>query len=146
MKTVAQNRRARFDYAITDTVEAGIVLTGPEVKSARLGNVSLAGSYLSFLGGKPVLRNASIAPYSYAAHDQDYQPGRDRVLLLKKAESDRLQAAVAEKGVTVVPLEVKAGKYVKVVLGVGRGRKTIDKRQRIRERETGRRLREGRDL
>ncbi len=146
MKTVAQNRRARFDYAITDTVEAGIVLTGPEVKSARLGNVNLAGSYLSFLGGKPVLKNASIAPYSYAAHDPDYQPGRDRVLLLRKAESDRLQAAVAEKGVTVIPLEVKAGKYVKVVLGIGRGRKTIDKRQRIRERETGRRLREGREM
>ncbi len=146
MKTVAQNRRARFDYAITDTIEAGIILTGPEVKSARLGNVQLAGSYLSFLGGKPILKNASIAQYAFAVQDPDYQPGRDRVLLLKKVEADRMQSMLAEKGVTVVPLEMKAGKYIKLILAVGRGRKTIDKRQRIKERETGRRLREGKDV
>ena len=142
MKTVAQNRKARFDYEIIETYEAGIVLTGPEVKSCREGHVSLAGSYVSFLGGAPMLKNASINKYTYAANVLGYDPLRERKLLLKKTDIARLDSAVAEKGVTLIPLELKAGKFIKVVLGLGRGRKRHDKRAKIKEREVGRQLRE----
>lgn len=146
MKVIAQNRRARFDYEILETTEAGMILTGQEVKSARQGNVNLSGSYVSFLGGKPILKHAKISPYKFASNIADYDPERDRELLLKDSEKKKLQSMTDEKGVTVVPLEVRAGKFIKVLLGVGRGRKRIDKRQRIKEREVGRRLREGREI
>ena len=146
MKVVADNRRARFDFEIVDTVEAGIMLTGQEVKSCRAGNVNLAGSYISFLGGKPILKKASIAPYKFALPLPDYDPSRDRPLLLKKNEARKIEAATAEKGMAVVPLEVRAGPFIKVLLGVGRGRKRFDKRQRIKEREIGRKIREGREI
>ncbi|MDD4319070.1 MAG: SsrA-binding protein SmpB [Candidatus Peribacteraceae bacterium] len=146
MKVVAQNRRARFDYEILETVEAGVVLSGQEAKSCRAGHVNLAGSYVSFTAGKPVLKKAKIAPYAFAGPLPDYDPEQDRPLLLKKNESGKLQSSAAEKGVSVVPLEVRAGKFIKVLLGVGRGCKTIDKRQRIKEREVGRKIREGREI
>lgn len=143
MKIVAQNRRARFDYDITETMEAGIQLTGQEVKSCRLGQISLVGSYISFLGGRPILKQAKISPYKYASGLDGYDPGHDRPLLIKKSEMARLESAQAQKGVTIIPLEVHAGKFIKVLFGIAKGRKTIDKRQRIKEREVGRRLRMG---
>ncbi len=143
MKIVAQNRRARFDYEILDTVEAGLVLTGQEVKSCRLGQVSLAGSYVSFHSGKPILKAMKISPYAYASGLEGYDPGHDRGLLMKKSQIAKLQAASAEKGMSTIPLEVHADKFIKVLIGIGRGRKRIDKRQRIKEREVGRRLRTG---
>ncbi|MFA6039636.1 MAG: SsrA-binding protein SmpB [Candidatus Peribacteraceae bacterium] len=146
MKVVAENRRARFDYEILDTVEAGVVLTGQEAKSCRAGNISLAGSYISFLGGKPVLKKASIAAYKFALPLPEYDPLRDRPLLLRKNEAHKIEVASEEKGMAVIPLEVRAGRFIKILLGIGRGRKRIDKRQRIKERETGRRLREGREI
>ncbi len=146
MKVVAENRRARFDFEIQDTVEAGVVLTGQEVKSCRAGNVNLAGSYVSFLGGKPVLKKASIAPYKFALPLPGYDPTHDRPLLLRKNEALKVEKASEEKGMAVVPLEVRAGKFIKVLLGIGRGRKRIDKRQRIKEREIGRKIREGREI
>lgn len=142
MKVVAQNRRARFDYEITETFEAGIMLTGQEVKSCRLGQVNLAGSYVSFASGSPVLKQAKISPYKYAGKLQDYDPGHDRTLLLRSKEAERLEALQSEKGVSIIPLEVRAGKFIKVLIGVGRGRKKLDKRQKIREREISRRVRE----
>lgn len=145
MKIVADNRRARFDYEILDTVEAGLMLTGGEVKSCRSGHANLSGAYVSFFGGKPVLKKMKISPYAFAAQP-DYQPERDRPLLLKKSELARLQARIAEKGLAIIPLEVRAGKYIKVLLGVGRGRKKTDKRARIREREVSRGIREGREV
>jgi SsrA-binding protein len=145
MKIVAQNRRARFDYDITETVEAGIMLSGQEVKACRLGQISLVGSYVSFFGGKPVLKQAKISVYKYAGVLPDYDPGHDRALLLKKSELVKLEALQAEKGVALIPLEIHAGKFIKLLLGVGRGRKRFDKRQKIKEREVGRRVREGRE-
>ncbi len=145
-KIVAQNRRARFDYEITSTVEAGIVLTGQEVKSCRLGQVNLAGAYVSFLGGKPVLKQAKISQYKSAGNLKDYDPGHDRLLLLSKKECERINAMQAEKGVTVVPLEVSADRFIKVLLGIAKGRKRIDKRERIKSREMDRRMKQGRDL
>ncbi|MCA9370673.1 MAG: SsrA-binding protein, partial [Candidatus Peregrinibacteria bacterium] len=126
MKTVAQNRKARFDYDIVDTIEVGIILTGQEVKSCREGNMNLSGSYVSFQTGKPVLKAATIAKYRLASGADDYEPGKDRILLMKKNQGDRLQTQLEEKGVSLVPLEVKAGRYIKVVLGLGKGKKKYD--------------------
>ncbi|MFA6259317.1 MAG: SsrA-binding protein SmpB [Candidatus Peribacteraceae bacterium] len=145
MKVVAQNRRARYDYEIVDTVEAGIMLTGQEVKSCRMGNVNLGGAYVSLLTGDPILKNANIAPYAFASGQTEYEPGRDRRLLLKKSEVRKLQAALAEQGVSLVPLEVRAGRHIKVVLGLGKGRKRIDKRQRIKERDMKRKIQKGQE-
>ena len=146
MKSVAANRRARFDYEISDTLEAGIVLSGQEVKACRAGQVDLRGSYVSFHNGKPVLKQAKIMKYSFASEPVEYEPAHDRPLLLKKAEADKLQALSAEKGITIIPLEVRIGKYIKVLLGIAKGRKTVDKRARIKERDTERRLKQGKDI
>ena len=146
MKVVADNRRARFDFEILQTVEAGIILTGQEVKSCRMGHINLAGSYVSFLHDKPILKNAKISIYPFASNVADYQPEHDRPLLLKDTERRKLQIAVEEKGISVVPLEVRAGKYIKVLLGLGRGRKKFDKRQKIKEREVKQKLRKGQEI
>lgn len=141
MKIVGKHRRAHFEYDILETIEAGIVLTGQEVKSVRLGHVQLAGSYVSFLGGRPILKHAKISPYPCAGPLPSYDPGRDRALLLRSSELQRLETSVQEKGMAIVPLELRAGRFIKVLLGLGRGRKRHDKRQRIRERETERDIR-----
>lgn len=146
MRTVARNQRARFDYEIQETLEAGIVLTGQEVKSARAGNINLSGAYVSFLTGKPVLKQAKIQPYRYASGLEGYDPARDRPLLLRAQECTRLRKLTEEKGVTLLPLEVRSGRTVKVLLGLGRGRKKLDKRRRIREREVERKLRRGEEI
>lgn len=143
MKVIAKNRRARYDYEISDTIEAGIILTGQEVKSCRLGHMNLSGSYVSFREGKPILKNASIAPYPYAGKLPDYVPTKDRMLLLSAAELQKIEAASSEKGMTVLPMEVRAGRFIKVLLGVARGRKKHDKRERIRERDVERKLKRG---
>ena len=144
MKTVATNRRVRFDYEILETVEAGLILSGPEVKSCRQGKVNIAGSYVSMRGKNAVLQNATIAAYPFA-RQEGYEPIGDRILLLNKSEGERMKRALQEKGVTVIPLEVRAGKFIKILLGFGRGRKRHDKRDRIRDRETARRLRQGKE-
>lgn len=140
-KTVAENRRARHDYDILETAEAGIILTGPEVKSCRMGRISIAGAYVSFLGRVPHLKGANISLYPYA-QVPDYDPHRERTLLLKEREAERLWSFAEQKGCTVIPLEVTAGKYVKVLLGVARGRKRYDKRAKIKERDVERHLRQ----
>ena len=145
VKIVAQNRHARYDYEILDTVEAGLLLTGQEVKSCRNGNANLAGSYVSFLHGKPVLKGIKIAAYKFASGLEDYDPGRDRSLLLSKADVQRLQSASDGKGMTIIPLEVRAGKYIKVLLGLGKGKSRYDKRQKIREKEVKQKLHRGED-
>lgn len=140
---VIQNRRARFDYAITDTVEAGLMLTGQEAKACRDGHVDLNGSYVSFASGKPVIKNMKITKYRFASGLDSYEPGRDRALLLNRKEIETLSGASNEKGVSIVPLEVRAGRYVKLLLGMGKGRKNIDKRRVIKERDVEKRLRKG---
>jgi SsrA-binding protein len=145
MKVVAQNKKARFDFEIIDTLEAGIVLSGQEVKSCRAGHIHLSGSYVSFRGGTPVLKNASIAPYRFATMSGEYDEKQDRELLIKKSELARLTAIEQEKGMAIIPLEVRAGRFIKLLIGIGRGRKKLDKRQRIRDREVERRVRRGDD-
>ncbi len=145
MKVVAENRRARFDYELLETFEAGIMLTGQEVKSCRMGQVNLSGAYVSFLGGKPMIKHLKISAYKQAGPLPDYDPERDRELLLKKSEVAKLTRSTEEKGMSLIPIEVKAGKHIKVGIALARGRKSIDKRHAIKEKDISRRLREGRE-
>ncbi len=145
MKIVAQNRRARFDYEIVETLEAGMILTGQEVKACRAGQINLSGSYVSLLSGRPFLKNAKITRYAFAGDGSEYHPGRDRELLLHKNEIEKMQAKEAERGWTMIPLEVHVGKYIKILIGIAKGRKKLDKRQHIKDRDTERRLRRGKD-
>ena len=145
VKILAKNRRATHDYEITDTVEAGIRLTGQEVKSARQGHMNLKGAYVIFQGSHVLLRNATIAPYSHASGLEDYNPGQERELLLTKKEAEKLQSLADQQGVTVLPLEVRGGRYIKVLLGLGRGLKRYDKRQKKKEKDIVRRVQQGRE-
>ena len=133
--TVARNRKARHEYQILDTVEAGLVLMGPEVKSVREGKVNLQEGYATIERGEAFLHDVHISPYD-AANRWNVDPIRKRKLLLGKAEIRDLGRRVAEKGLTLVPLRLyfKQGR-AKVELGLARGRKTLDKRHAIRERE-----------
>lgn len=139
MKTIAKNRRATFDFEIIETFEAGIQLTGQEVKACRMNLADLSGAYVSFAHAAPVLKKMTIRPYPFASDALLQDSSRDRVLLLHAKEIERLQRSTDEKGMSVIPLEVKAGKYIKVVLGLGRGRKQFDKREKIKEREAKKR-------
>jgi len=137
---IAQNRRARFDYEILQRYEAGIVLTGSEIKSVRQHHVQLQGSYARFKDGELWLQDAHIAPYANAGYATQ-QPVRDRKLLLHRKELARIREALQQQGLTVVPLSmyIKRGR-AKVELGVARGRKSYDKRQAIRAREENREI------
>lgn len=136
MKILAKNRRAHFDYEIGEKLEAGVVLSGQEVKSAKSGNVSLTGSYARVHAGQASLINATIKPYTHASGLDSYQPTRSRRLLLHKHEIRKLENRLNEKGLTLVPLEIYAKKgLVKLLLGVGRSKKQIDKRETIKRRE-----------
>jgi SsrA-binding protein len=139
-KSVAQNRRARHDYEILDTIEAGIVLVGPEVKSLREGKASLSDSYAVVRRGELWLMNAHVSPYEKAGRDNP-NPRRERKLLAHRSEIARLAGQVAERGLTLVPLSLyfKDGR-AKVELALARGKRTIDKRESIREREQEREI------
>lgn len=133
-KVVASNRRARHDYEIVDTFECGIVLRGSEVKSLRDAQVQLKDAYADIRDGEVWLERAHIAPYSFAVGG-GHDPERPRKLLLHRREIDRLIGKVNEVGLTLIPLQIyfKGGK-AKVELALAKGRRTYDKRQKIRER------------
>ena len=140
-KPIASNRRARHEYDILDSLEAGIALRGPEVKSLREGRANLSDAYAILRGGEVVLRNLHISPYQQAGRENP-DPTRDRKLLLHRHEIDRLRSRVAERGLTLIPLSLywKDGR-AKVDLGVARGRRRYDKREAIRRREQDREVR-----
>lgn len=139
-KTIATNRRARFDYEILDTWEAGIVLRGSEVKSARAGQVDLKDSYAHVHRGEMWLVGVRIAPYEFA-RDGGHDPERERKLLLHKREIERIGSTLAEKGLTLLPLRMyfKDGK-VKVEIGLAKGKAQRDKRETIRRRQAEREM------
>ena len=140
-KLVATHRKARFEYEILERLEAGIALLGPEVKSLRAGNASLVDAYAVVRRGEVFLVNAHISPYTQASRENS-DPKRERKLLLHRAEIARLAAKVAERGLTLVPLQLyfREGR-AKVELALARGRRRHDKRDAIREREQERELR-----
>ncbi|MGD8354421.1 MAG: SsrA-binding protein SmpB [Methyloceanibacter sp.] len=135
-KLVAENRRARFNYEIEDTIEAGIVLTGSEVKSLRTGKANIAESYASNEGGELYLINAHIAEYAGASRF-GHEPTRHRKLLLHKKEMARLLGAVQRQGMALVPLRLyfNARGIAKLLLGLGRGKKVHDKRETEKKRD-----------
>lgn len=139
-KLVATNRKARFEYEILDTFEAGIVLSGPEVKSLRAGKASLGDAYAEVRRGEIYLLNAHIGAYEQAGR-ANAPPLRERKLLLHRYEIARLAGRVVERGLTLIPLQLyfKDGR-AKVELALARGKRQYDKRQAIRKRESDRDL------
>ncbi|HWK41425.1 MAG TPA: SsrA-binding protein SmpB [Croceibacterium sp.] len=135
-KTVAENRRARFDYFIEDTFEAGIALSGTEVKSLRFGEGSIAESYAAVEDGEAWLINANIPEFSHG-NRFNHEPKRPRKLLLHQREIEKMIGAVERKGMTLIPLSVyfNARGRAKVELALARGKQTHDKRQSIKERD-----------
>jgi SsrA-binding protein len=147
-RVIARNRRARFQYDVVETFEAGIVLLGPEVKSLREGRASLGDAYASVQRGECILHKLHISPYEPATRE-NADPLRDRKLLLHRAEIRKLAGRVQEKGLTLVPLSLywKDGR-AKVELGLARGKQAHDKRETIKrrmdQRESERAMRRGR--
>ncbi len=143
-RVVASNRRARHDYDILDTFEAGIVLKGSEVKSLRAGQVQLKDAYATIQGGELWLERLHIGPYSHASVDA-HEPERKRKLLLHRREIDRLAGRINEQGLTLVPLQVYFSHgLAKVELALAKGRRTYDKRKKLREKEDRREMERGR--
>jgi len=134
-KVVGRNRKARHEYEVLETLEAGIELVGPEVKSLRAGQLSFQDAHARVERGEIWLHSLHISPYEQA-NRSNVDPVRARRLLLHRNEIDRLAAKVEEKGLTLVPLEVYFSRgYVKVSLAVGRGKKLYDKREDLKQRQ-----------
>lgn len=132
------NRKARHDYFILETLEAGVVLTGTEVKSLRLGNANLQDSYAELRNGEVWLEGMHINPYEHGSIF-NHEPRRKRKLLLQKKQIRKLLGGLNEKGLTLVPLSVYfKGPYAKVELALARGKKSYDKREAIAKRESDR--------
>ena len=140
IKIVSENRKARHDYLILDQFEAGMVLTGTEVQSMRLGKVNLKDAYAKIKNGEIFLYQVHIGPYPFAYYN-NHEPLRTRKLLLHRREINRLFAKANEQGHTLVPLRVyfKKGK-AKVVIAVAKGKRAYDKRESIRKREHDREM------
>lgn len=138
---LADNRRARFNYAIDRTVEAGLALTGTEIKSVRAGRTNLSDGYAKIDRGEAWLRNVHIAPWQNATGFEVHDPIRPRKLLLHREEIASLAGEVGQQGYTIVPLRlyIKNG-VAKVQLGLAKGKRRYDKRQTIKERETRREM------
>ena len=135
-KNIAQNKKARHDYAVLDTLEAGIALTGTEVKSCRAGGVSLVDSYATIRNGELMLLGTHIAPYAFG-NRENHEERRNRRLLVHKKEILRLKKSIEQKGLTLIPLGFyfNSKGRVKVSIGVCRGKNAGDKREAMKERE-----------
>ena len=140
-RLIAQNRRASHDYFILETVEAGLVLAGTEVKSLRMGKASLAEAYATVENGEAWVLQMHIPPYDQG-NRWNLEPTRRRKLLLHRAEIGKLEKAVAQKGQAIIPLKLYFARgYAKLLLGVAKGKKTHDKRHTIAERDAEREMR-----
>ncbi len=142
MTALATNRKAKFDYQILDKYEAGLVLSGLEVKSIKNGKMSLKGSYVTINKNEEVfLINAQITPFQIKNAPKDYQPDRTRKLLLHKKEIKNLIGKIKQKGLTLVPLRVYTKhRKLKLEFGLGQGKKKTDKRESIKRREDERKI------
>jgi SsrA-binding protein len=137
-KILCANRKARYDYHIEETFEAGVVLLGSEVKSIRQGRANLRDGYAAFEGGELFLHNCHISPYEQASQF-NLDPLRARKLLMHRTEIERLRGKVEQKGLTLVPLSLYLkGPHVKVSLALARGKKEYDRRDDIKQREADR--------
>jgi SsrA-binding protein len=140
LKVLARNRKARHDYAIDETFEAGVVLAGSEVKSIRDGNVTLIDAFADVANGEAWLHQMDVRTYQFA-HARNHEPRRRRKLLLHRRELDRLTGKIREKGYTLVPLSLyeKEGR-VKVELALVHGKQEYDRRQDVKKREAQREI------
>ncbi|OIO19942.1 MAG: SsrA-binding protein [Candidatus Magasanikbacteria bacterium CG_4_10_14_0_8_um_filter_32_14] len=138
MPTYAINKKARFDYEILETFEAGLVLTGSEVKAIRSKQIKLTGSFVTIHDGAAYLLNTHISKYKYATI-KDYEPERSRKILLNKKQIAYLTGKIQEKGLTILPLSVYTkGRKIKVEIGIGHGKKQFDKKRILKERQESR--------
>ena len=140
MKVITDNRKAFFDYFIDETYEAGIVLEGSEVKSIKMGNINLKDSFCFFEEGELILKNCHITPYEKGSFfNKDAK--RDRKLLMHRSEIDKIFGKVKQKGFTLVPLKVYfSGNYVKIELGLARGKHTYDKKETLKQKDIERKV------
>ena len=130
LKPLAQNKYAKFQYNITETIESGIELLGTEVKSIRSGKVNLRDGYCTFRDGEILLKNVHISPHKNVGTYFNHDPLRERKLLVHKKEIIKLKMSVEKKGLTIVPLSIYLkGSWIKLRIGVGKGKKLHDKRQ-----------------
>jgi SsrA-binding protein len=137
--TVAENRKARHDYFIEESFEAGLALTGSEIKSIRGGRLNLRGGYARIVDGEAWLYDVHISPYDQSGVYFNHEPTRPRKLLLHRRELDRISGQVERQGFTLVPLRVYfKGRRAKLELGLARGKKLYDKREDIAKREAKR--------
>ena len=145
MPALVQNKKARFNFAINETLEAGIELNGFEVKSLKKSQGSLEGAFVVIRGGEAFVVSMYIPPYQPANTPAEYDPYRTRRLLLSKKEISRLAGLEKEKGLTIVPLSVYTkGHHLKLEVAIARGKKKHDKRETIKKRDTEREI--GRSL
>lgn len=142
MANLARNKRATFDYEILERFEAGIVLTGQEVKSAKTGHLKLQGAFVQIRGDEMWLKNAFIAPYTHAAPSADYDPSQNRKLLMHRREIKKLKQKQDAAGLTIVPISAYTkASTIKIELGLARGKKQFEKRAAIRDRDIDRDIR-----
>jgi SsrA-binding protein len=146
MPTLAKNKRANFDYQLIETYEAGLMLLGHEVKAVKAGQVNLSGSYVSWKNknnkSELYLVKAQISPYKFAGNLEDYDPKRDRKLLLNKREINHLIGKTQESGLTLIPVKIytKRG-LIKLEFALAKGKKKYDKREDIKKKEIDRQMR-----
>lgn len=144
MKIISTNRKALFDYTIDQTIEAGLVLSGDEVKSLRAGLVNLVGSFATITQGNLSLLNCYIGPYSHASLKKDDQfTRRSRRLLVHRRELDKLAGAIARRGITLVPLKLYFNERgrIKIEIGLAKHKKSHERKEELRERDIGRETR-----
>lgn len=140
----ANNPKAGFDYEILETLEAGILLKGYEVKAIKTGKASLRGAHVKIIDGKPALIGASIAPYQVGNTPAEYIPDATRTLLLSKKQIDTLLGLSKSHGVTLIPLKLYDKKgLIKLLIGIVKGKKKYDKRASIKKKDTERSIRRG---
>lgn len=146
MKEYASNPKANFDYEILETIEAGLILKGYEVKAVKTGKAMIKGSYVKIVNGKPQLVGATIAPYQPNNTPTDYDPEATRELLLSKEEVEKLLSLAKSQSTALVPIKLYDKKgLVKLLIGVARGKKKYDKRDTIKKRDQARRTQRGLD-
>ncbi len=139
--TIATNRRARFNYEILETFEAGIVLTGSEIKSVRARHMTISEGYVQVRKAEAWLMSAHIAPYAAASQYDQHDPIRPRKLLLKKKEIAHIEREMQKARLTIVPLKVYIkGRRAKVLIGLGRGKRQVDRRETIKRRDAQREI------
>ena len=141
MTELSVNRRARFDYSILETYEAGLALTGFEVKAAKAGRISLAGAFVIIKNNEAWLLNATISPYQPKNTPSNYDPERSRRLLLHRSQIKELIGKTSQSGLTIIPLKVYTShNRVKILIGLARHKKSGDKRETIKKREAQREI------